>query len=87
MSRSGQAFASEHFPEEARTVQWLDVAKYTTTVPAFLTSARAMDLEDLLKGFAKQISHTIRDAPPFQADWPVIEATALVAPKIGLAKL
>jgi hypothetical protein len=46
-----------------------------------------MDLEDLLKGFAKQISHTIRDAPPFQADWPVIEATALVAPKIGLAKL
>jgi hypothetical protein len=77
----------EHFPEEARTVQWLDVAQYTSTVPAFLTSARAMDLEDLLKGFAKQVAHTIQGAPPFQADWPVIEARALAVPKIGLARL
>jgi len=77
----------EHFPEDARSVQWLDVAQYTSTVPAFLTSARAMDLEDLLKGFAEQIAHTIRGAPPFQADWPVVEARALAVPKIGLARL
>lgn len=77
----------EHFPEEARSIQWLDVAQYTSTVPAFLTSARAMDLEDLLKGFAERLAHTIHDAPPFQTDWPVVDAPALAVPKIGLAKL
>jgi hypothetical protein len=46
-----------------------------------------MDLEDLLKGFASQIARTIRSAPPFQADWPVVEAPALAVPKIGLARL
>jgi len=77
----------EHFPKEAQSVQWLDVAQYTSTVPAFLTSARAMDLEDLLKGFARQIARTIRDSPPFQPDWPVVDAPAHPVPRIGLARL
>jgi|ERR1700728_349927 len=77
----------EHFPEEARSVEWLDVAPYTSTMPAFLTSPRAMDLEDLLKGFAKQVAKIVRECPAFQPDWPVEEAPALAVPRIELARL
>jgi len=77
----------EHFPAEAQSVHWLDVARYTSTVPAFLTSAKAMDLEDLLKGFAKQIAGTIASAPPFRADWPVVDSPSLGVPRIRLARL
>jgi len=76
----------EHFPEETRFVQWLDVAQYLDGT-GVLDHARAMDLEDLLKGFAEQIARTIHGAPPFQPDWPIVEAPALAVPKIGLARL
>jgi hypothetical protein len=77
----------EHFPEEARVVQWTDIAAYTSTVPAFWTSQRAIELEDKLKEFAVGVAHVIQRAPEFEADWPVVEASALPVPKIGLARL
>ena len=77
----------EHFPEEARVVQWMDIAPYTSTMPAFWASQRALELEDRLKVFATSVAHMIQRAPEFQADWPLEEAPALALPRIELAKL
>ena len=76
----------EFFPEEARTVQWMDVAPYTSLLPAFWTSHRALELEDRLKELAKDVAKIVNSAPPFQ-DWPVVEAPGLALAKIELAKL
>jgi hypothetical protein len=77
----------EHFPEEAKLIQWTDVAPYTSTVPAFWTSHRAIELEDLLKTFARHVAHIIKNAPPFDPDWPLIEVPGLQPARIGLARL
>jgi len=77
----------EYFPEEARGVQWLDVAPYASTVPAFLKSARAVEFEDVLKPFARQVAESVRSAPAYEPDWPVVEVSAPPALKIELARL
>ena len=77
----------EHFPEAAQSVQWTDVAPYTATVPAFWTSTRALELEDILKRFARSVAHIIARAPLFKPDWPIVEAAALTFPGVGLARL
>jgi len=77
----------EHFPQEARDVQWTDVAPFTSTVPAFWTSARALELEDVLKTFARGVASIIRRAPPFEADWPIVEKAAGPPVKIELERL
>lgn len=77
----------EHFPEEARNVQWTDVAPFASTVPAFWTSQRALELEDCLRTFAHSVATIANNAPPFEADWPIIEASAVGPPRIGLARL
>jgi hypothetical protein len=77
----------EHFPQEAREVQWTDVAQYTSTLPAFWASPRALDLEDKLKELAQSVAKIIRSAPPFAPDWPIVEAPAAGSEKIELARL
>lgn len=76
----------EFFPEEARSVQWTDVAPYTSLLPAFWTSHRALELEDRLKEFAMAVAKIVASAPTFQ-DWPIVEAPGLALARIGLAKL
>jgi hypothetical protein len=41
----------EHFPLEAQAVQQMDVSPYTSTLQAFWTSPKALELEDSLKSF------------------------------------
>jgi len=77
----------EHFPDDARAVQWTDVAAYTYTVLAFWTRPRALELEDVLKKSAGPVARIILEAPQFEADWPVVEAPGLAPPRIGLARL
>jgi hypothetical protein len=77
----------EHFPDEARDVQWTDVAPYTSTAPAFWASPRAIDLDDVLKVFAIRVATMIRDAPRFDPDWPVVDAVGLAPGRIGLVRL
>ena len=77
----------EHFPEEARKVQWADLESYAFTVPGFWSSSRAVELEDVLKEFARSVAGIITSAPPFEADWPIIEKLAPLAAKIGLPRL
>ena len=50
----------EHFPPDARAVEWTHVARFTSTAPAFWTSPRALELEDLLKSFAASVARIIR---------------------------
>jgi hypothetical protein len=77
----------EHFPEEAKAVQWTDVAPYTSTVPTFWTSPRAIELEDVLKRFAGQVARMIQTAPQFEEDWPIVEAPGHTRARVGLSRL
>jgi hypothetical protein len=77
----------EHFPAEARNVEWVDVAPYAATVPAFWDSAKAIELEEKLKSFAGSVAKIIKRAPAFRADWPIVESKGSQIPKIRLAKL
>jgi hypothetical protein len=77
----------EHFPDEARIVQCTDVSPYTSTVPGFWTSGRALELEDQLKAVARSVAGMIRSAPPFEPDWPVYNAHGIEPGRIELAKL
>jgi len=77
----------DHFPREAQEVQWTDVAPYTSTVPAFWASQRALELEDRLKELAHSVAKIVKSAPPFAPDWPIVEAQAAGSGKIELARL
>jgi hypothetical protein len=77
----------EHFPEEAREIQWTDVASYTYTVPAFWASQRALELEDRLKELARSLAKIVKGAPPFAPDWPIVQVPAPGGGKIELARL
>ena len=77
----------EHFPQEAQSVQWTDVSKYNSTLSAFWSSARALELEDILKSFSADVAQMVRNAPAFRDNWPVVSGHGLVRPKIELAKL
>jgi hypothetical protein len=77
----------EHFPAEARAVQWTDISPWTSTVPAFWQSARALDLEDRLKEFAVDVANIIRRAPEFRGDWPIVASKGTAVPNIELTKL
>jgi len=67
----------EHFPEEAKKVQYADFADFTSTSPAFWQTQRAVDCESLLKNFAPSVANLVKRVPPFQPDWPVVEAPAI----------
>jgi hypothetical protein len=41
----------------------------------------------VLKAFAARVARMIREAPPFEADWPIVQAPGLASAKIGLARL
>ena len=76
-----------HFPEEASQVQSADFSAYTSTIPAFWQSQRAVEFEDLLKGFSRAVAQVVIRTPPFQADWPVVEAEPLPDPPVDLRRL
>jgi hypothetical protein len=77
----------EYFPEEAANVQWADFANYTATTPAFWQSQRAVEFEEVLKRFASSVAGLVRRAPPFQPDWPVVEACPMKPPIVPLRRL
>jgi hypothetical protein len=77
----------EHFPPDAANVQCADFTEYTSTIPAFWQSQRAVDFEGPLKAFARSVAAVVRRAPPFQADWPVVDAPPLNKPNVELRRL
>jgi hypothetical protein len=78
----------EHFPPEAQKRQWVDVSKYAFTFPAFWETERALELEDLLKDLAKDVSRMIANAPAFRPNWPVVDRPNLLPqPQVVLERL
>jgi hypothetical protein len=77
----------EHFPPEAQRIQSLDLTSYASALPAFWNSPRSLELEDKIKSLAVSVARILQRAPPFQRDWPVVEATGAIAPKIPLGRL
>lgn len=67
----------KHFPPEARDSKFLDFSDYTSTIPSSLwNSELALEFENKrLKVFARDLASLINNAPPFQDDFPVTEAT------------
>jgi len=77
----------EHFPEEAKIVQWTDVSSLNNTSSAFWATARAVELEDLLKTFSVSVARIVRNAPAYRDDWPIVQEIGVAQPRIELAKL
>ena len=77
----------DSFPHEARQVQSLDFTPYASALPAFWSSPRSLDLEDQIKILAKSVAKILDRAPPFNAEWPVIETAGDAPPKIPLGRL
>ena len=65
----------ERFPSEARGKQWADFSDYTSTIPSFWKSELALAFENQrLKPFARDLALLIQSAPPYQDNFPIVEA-------------
>ncbi len=63
------------FPVEAKAKQTADFSNYTSTMPRFWETEPAVEFEkQCLKRFAKDLGDLIRNAPPFDPAFPIIEA-------------
>ena len=64
----------ESFPPEAQAKQMADFSDYTSTMPSFWKTERAVDFEPLLRKFARDVADLIRRAPKYDDTFPVVEA-------------
>jgi hypothetical protein len=55
----------DSFPQEAKAIQMLDVRKYTSNMPGFWKTRKAVKLEAKLRKFAVAVAEKIRTAPKF----------------------
>lgn len=63
----------EHFPEVAKDIQAVDFTDYNSTMAFFWNSEDGYMFErDKLKTFSKDIAKTIRRAPEYRPDFPVV---------------
>ncbi len=66
----------ESFPPEAQSRQILKFDEFTSTMPMFWKTDSAFYFErDLLKKFAKDLAEMIRQSPPYDEAFPIIEAS------------
>ena len=65
----------ESFPQQAKEIQMKDFSRFASTIPRFWDTEHAVTFEEsLLKPFARDLAAMIRDAPPYDAEFPIIEA-------------
>lgn len=68
-------FDGECFPAEAQAKQMADFSNYTSIMARFWETEPAVEFEkQCLKSFAKDLAGLIRNAPPFDPAFPIIEA-------------
>ena len=68
-------FDGESFPPEAREIQFLDFSHYASTMPRFWDTQLAVDFENTcLRPFARAVADIIRNAPVYDASFPIVEA-------------
>ncbi len=77
----------EWFPEEAKIVQQEDLIAYYSTAISFWETQKASELIDIIKVFVGKVADIVRRAPPFDPDWPIVEAEPLEPPDIPLRRL
>jgi TIR domain len=80
-------FDGENFPSRAREIQFLDFSEFASTLPRFWDTEAAVRFEDQrIRPFARDLAALIRQAPPFDDSFPLIEAPdeqVLSEPAIG----
>jgi hypothetical protein len=62
------------FPDAAKGRQMLDLSNYTSTMARFWETQAAVDFEEkCLRPLARDMAASVRRAPPFSPDFPVVE--------------
>jgi hypothetical protein len=62
----------EWFPPEAARVQQFDLRRFAATTEGFWETRRADELDQvLIRDVAPSLARAVRQAPPFEPDWPV----------------
>lgn len=67
-------FDGRNFPAKAKERQFADFSPYTSSLPKFWDTHLAVEFEDaLLKQFAKDLALLVRNAPPYDPTFPLVE--------------
>jgi hypothetical protein len=71
----------EWFPPDAARVQQFDLSRFAATTDGFWETRRADELDQvLINQVAPVLAKAVRQAPPFEAGWPVDLGDPLVPP-------
>jgi hypothetical protein len=66
----------ETYPELAQDTQSADFTPFASTIPAFWETTRAVEFEQpYLQKFAQDIAACVRNAPPYDEAFPLVEAS------------
>jgi hypothetical protein len=69
-------FDGEHYPEPAKERQSRDFSKFACIMPRFWETEHAVEFDlTQLRPFASDLAQIIRAAPPFDPNFPVVEAS------------
>ena len=63
----------ESFPPAAKETQFLDFSPFANTMPKYWETDDAVQFQPLLQQFAHALADMIRNAPPFDEGFPVVE--------------
>lgn len=76
----------EHFPPEARAVQWRDLRAWNYGAPAFRDTVGFLDFDQQVQKLAGELAGMILTAPAWQ-DWPVVTPNAAPEVVVKLPRL
>lgn len=63
----------QHFPDDAKAIQFFDFSDYGSTIDAFWQSLDAVAFDKKIKDFSKNIASKISSAPPYKDNFPFRE--------------
>lgn len=70
----------DRFPQEAKDVQQDNFVTYYSPAKSFWETTKASELSDKIRNFAEKVAKIVINAPPFDPNWPVVEAEPLDPP-------
>ena len=77
-------FDGESYQKEIEDINFVDFNKYNNPRPAFWNTTKAVDFDDELQHFAKDIAAKIKAAPPYQSEFePVLLEHGRPVKRIG----
>jgi hypothetical protein len=63
----------EHFPDETTNIRIMGLQEYSSTSNAFWNTAKSVELEEMIKIFAREVGIAVLSAPEFDPKWPFEE--------------